>query len=165
MRPLSRSIQLDLLRSLANHYPSRHQGIWHEFGDVSEELIDANLHYLEEHGLLERGEFTVGHSARISLAPKITAVGMDFLADDGGLSAILGVVTIKLHDNTIKSLIEGKILESDLPPPEKQRYLDQLRDLPAETTKHLVLKLVDLGLEKGPAAIAAIGTFLSGQPG
>lgn len=85
---------------------------------------------------------------------------MDFLADDGGLSAILGVVTIKLHDDTIKALIEGRILQSDLPEPEKKRFLAQLRELPAETTKHLVLKLVDLGLDKAPTAIETIGTFL-----
>ena len=87
---------------------------------------------------------------------------MDFLADDGGLSAILGVVTIKLHDDTIKSLIESKILESDLPEPEKKRFLDHLRELPGEATKHLVLKLVDLGLEKAPTAIEVIGKVLMG---
>jgi DNA-binding PadR family transcriptional regulator len=159
MKQLDRSVQLDLLTALADHYPNRY-GIWKHFEHLSEQRIDANLAYLEEHGLLETGEMVIGRTATMRLEPKITAAGMDFLADDGGLSAILGVVTIKIHDDTIKSLVEGKILESDLPPPEKQRYLDQLRELPAETTKHLVLKLVDLGLEKGPAAISAIGTLL-----
>lgn len=81
------------------------------------------------------------------------------------MGAILGVVTIRLHDDTIKELIQAKILRSDLPETEKKRYLDQLRELPAETTKHLVLKLVDLGLEKGPEAIATIGTYLARIPG
>lgn len=131
----------------------------------SKEERRANLAHLAVHGLVELGEARLGDSLRIALAPKITAYGMDFLANDGGLSAILGVVTIKLHDGTIKSLIEAQIHKSDLLATEKKRYLDQLRELPAETTKHLALKLVDLGLEKGPAAIAAIGTFLSRLPG
>lgn len=90
----------------------------------------------------------------------ITAKGMDFLADDGGLSAVLGVVTIKLHDDTIKALIEARILASSLPEPEKKRLIDRLRELRAETTKHLVLKLVDLGLDKSQEAIELIGNIL-----
>ena len=158
---LDRALQHEMLTRLAEHYPNSWTDFHKHFprGDA-----DANVHYLEEHGLVVRMESQLGR-ARIVGSPQITAQGMDFLADDGGLSAVLGVVTIRLHDDTIKSLIEGRILESELPPPEKQRYLDRLRELPAETTKHLVLKLVDLGLEKGPAAIAAIGSFLSRQPG
>ncbi|WNB79610.1 MULTISPECIES: hypothetical protein [unclassified Stenotrophomonas] len=83
---------------------------------------------------------------------KITAKGMDFLAGDGGLGAILGVVTIKLHEETLRHLIEAKVLESDLPQTQKQRLLDQLRQLPAETTKHLATQLVDAGLKNWPAA-------------
>ena len=68
----------------------------------------------------------------------------------------MGVVTIKLHDDTIKALVEQRILASNMPEPEKKRLIDRLRDLSAETTKHLVLKLVDLGLEKSQDAIALI---------
>lgn len=117
----------------------------------------ANLVYLQQHNLVS---FRSAQDEDDDESAAITHHGIDFLADDGGLSAVLGVVTIKLHDDTIKQLIEAKILASDLPPQEKKRWTDQLRSLPAETTKHLVLKLVDKGLESGPAALAAIGTFL-----
>ena len=155
---LDRSLQLDLLKKLAEAYPNT--------TDVQRwesELPGAskNLAYLDEHGLCELKLLQALGGNKPFMA-RITAKGMDFLADDGGLSAILGVVTIKLHDDTIKSLIESKILQSDLPEPEKKRLLDQLRELPAETTKHLVLKLVDLGLEKAPTAIETIGKFLTG---
>lgn len=92
--------------------------------------------------------------------PKITARGMDFLADDGGLSAILGVVTVKLHEETLKELIGQKISESDLTAPEKSRLLDQLKSLPAKTGKHLTQKLVDAGLPNWPAALRAIESFV-----
>ena len=68
--------------------------------------------------------------------------------------------TVRLHDDTVKALIAERIKSSDLPPEEKKRWLDSLRELPGETTKHLVLKLVDLGLDQAPAAIAAIGKWL-----
>ena len=109
-----------------------------------------------QHGLVKiRGQLA-SEGSLIYQGGRITAKGIDFLADDGGLSAILGVVTIKLHDDTIKALVEQRILASNLPEPEKKRLIDRLRDLSAETTKHLVLKLVDLGLEKSQDAIALI---------
>jgi hypothetical protein len=47
---------------------------------------------------------------------KITSRGIDFLADDGGLAAILGVVTVKLHEETLKALLEAGV--DALPPPQ-----------------------------------------------
>lgn len=159
---LSRELQHTLLQRLCDAYP--------DAIDVQKWETDlpgttVNLAYLAEHGLCKVDFSQAISQVRVKpIRAKATAKGMDFLADDGGLSAILGVVTIKLHDGTIKALLESKILESDLPQPEKQRYLDQLRKLPAETTKHLVLKLVDLGLEKGSKAIEMIGTLLTNNP-
>lgn len=154
---LDRELQLELLKKLADSYP--------ETTDIQRweskfPGANINLAYLGEHGLCELRTIPA-LGGNHPFTARITAKGMDFLADDGGLSAILGVVTIRLHDDTIKLLIETKILQSDLPEPEKKRFLDQLRELPAETTKHLVMKLVDLGLEKGPQTIDTIGRFLS----
>ena len=156
---LDRQLQLNILKHYAAAYPGQTFERWTTFGD-DEQKIAANLFYLQEHGLISiAGKLAMDQSLAYQ-GGKLTAKGLDFLEDDGGLSAILGVVTIKLHDDTIKGLIESKIIASDLPQPEKQRYLDRLRELPAETTKHLVLKLVDLGLEKGTAAIDMIGRLL-----
>ncbi|HEX7908277.1 MAG TPA: hypothetical protein VF534_09345 [Paraburkholderia sp.] len=85
---------------------------------------------------------------------------MDFLADDGGLSAILGVVTVRLHEETLKELIGTQIAESDLPDPEKIRLLDQLKSLPAEAIKHLSLKLIDAGLSHWSSALPVIEQFV-----
>lgn len=162
---LNREVQRKILERLQEEYP-RHvlntQGttpdfFHHTFRDCAHSEVAANIKYLHEHGLVEWHPWSGQGSQEYA---RITAKGMDFLADDGGLSAILGVVTIKLHDDTLKSLIEAKIVESDLPQSDKRRWLDQLRSLPAETTKHLAMKLVDLGLANVPVAIAAIGPFL-----
>ena len=158
---LDREFQLELLRKYAHVYPNRTYENWKVLGH-DERKVAANLFYLQDHGLIQIAGQLSNEGSLIYQGGNITAKGMDFLADDGGLSAILGVVTIKLHDDTIKSLIENKILESDLPEPEKKRLLDQLRELPGAATKHLVLKLVDLGLEKAPTAIEVIGKVLMG---
>jgi hypothetical protein len=81
---------------------------------------------------------------------------MDFLADDGGLGAILGVVTIKLHDDTIRELIASKIMDAPLSQPDKQKLLDQLRALRGDSIKHLTMKLLDAGLENWTAALPVI---------
>lgn len=122
------------------------------------------IRYLEGHGLLEVSGPQYQEWPREAVSVRATSRAIDFLADDGGLSAILGVVTIKLHDDTIKALIEAKILASDLPPPDKQRFLARLRSLPADATKHVVMKLVDLGLDKSPDAISWLGKWLDNLP-
>ena len=123
--------------------------------------LSAELCYLHEHNLAEvTFSKEITRQIRPPIFAKLTAKGVDFLQQDGGLSAILGVVTIKLHDDTIKDLIESKIMASNLSQPDKHRYLDALRELPAETTKHLVLRLVDMGLKHGEEAISAIGKLM-----
>lgn len=44
--------------------------------------------------------------------------------------------------------------------PQKHKALDALRELPAESIKHLYLKVLDLGWDQAPGAIAAIGKLL-----
>lgn len=161
---LDRGMQLNILKRYADVYPNGVYEKWHTLGD-DEQTVAANLIYLQEHGLVKiRGQLA-SDGGLVYQGGSITAKGMDFLADDGGLSAILGVVTIKLHDDTIKALIEQRILASNLPDPEKKRLIDRLQELSAETTKHLVLKLVDLGLEKSQDAIELIGRAMEKSSG
>lgn len=158
MELLDRAFQRVLLQALADIYPEKTVPSALPGHGEGNRLI-VNAAYLTELGLMSAnfatldGRLTLGYS-------KITAKGMDFLADDGGLGAILGVVTIKLHEETLRHLIEAKVLESDLPQTQKQRLIDQLRQLPAETTKHLAMQLVDAGLKNWPAAFLLLRNAL-----
>lgn len=159
---LDRALQLTLLTKLADEYPDV---INIREMSLENPAVTPNLHYLAEHGLVDANQ-----DGDISLRKfqflhaRITAAGMDFLADDGGLSAILGVVTIKLHDETIRALIEAKILASDLPVEEKAGLLSALKDLPGEALKHLTTKLLDAGLANWPTALLAIQMYLQHAP-
>ncbi|WP_186107293.1 hypothetical protein [Burkholderia gladioli] len=160
---LDRQYQLELLQMMAERYPLSLdiREVIKTFDEVTERRYAATMTYLIEHGLATG---VVDYDANWNFSfgnPKITAHGMDFLADDGGLTAILGVVTVKFHDETLKAVIGQKIEESELPPADKRKWLDALRSLPAETTKHLTLKLVDAGLAHAPGALHAIQTYLS----
>ena len=110
---LDRAYQLELLELLATSYPQSFDiremaRVW---DDEQEQRYAANMIYLDEHGLVESA-IRFGIDGHMSMAlPRITARGMDFLADDGGLSAVLGVVTVKLHEDTLKELIGQRIAD------------------------------------------------------
>lgn len=158
---LDRKFQLELLIKLSEAFPSGFD--FDDGSDKSDEFkkkYAVNLVYLSEHGLIDvsirqnlSGSFQFGR-------PKITAKGLDHLENDGGLSAILGVVVVRLHDETVRNLVEMAIRSSELDQPNKQKLISQLRSLPGDSIKHLVLKLLDMALESGPAAIASIGKYL-----
>ena len=155
---LDRTFQRELLLASANEYPRAFA--LKDFG-TEERVLRVNVAYLDEHGLVA-ALYPNGHGRRaMPIGATITAKGIDFLSDDGGLSAILGVVTVRLHEETLKSLIELKIQESDLPPVEKTQYVEALRKLPGEATKHLALKLIDAGLSNWPVAMQALQTWLT----
>jgi hypothetical protein len=162
---LDRAYQRELLEKLATVYPEvlDNRSMLGSRGSEEGARYTANIAYLEQHGLV--AVQTTGESSKLKHwgLPCITARGMDFLADDGGLSAILGTVTVKLHEDTLKELIGQKVSESDLPAPEKNRLLDQLKSLPGDAIKHLTLKLVDAGLANWPTALQAIEHFVHAQ--
>ena len=45
---------------------------------------------------------------------KPTEKAFDFLAEDGGLSAVLGVVTVRLDSETLRELVSLKIDKADI---------------------------------------------------
>lgn len=159
MKLLNRDLQLDLLRKLSDTYPAQLSASDLGFENDDPALL-FNIAYLTEHGLVQAKLDGYFSGEKFLVAAGCTARGIDFLADDGGLSAVLGVVTVKIHDDTIKQLVAARIQASDLPEPEKQQMLDQLRELPAEATKHLALQLLDKALEAGPAAIEWLQNIL-----
>lgn len=157
---LNRQLQLQILQRASKAYPSNLKpGDLDLKGDTME--IVKNIHYLNDHGLLEcHFSGALGQPIKRPHSIKATHKGLDFLADDGGLSAILGVVTVKLHEETVRQLISQKIEYSDLPTEEKSSLLLAVRDLPGEAIKHLTTRLLDLGMDNLPSAIALIRTAL-----
>ena len=121
----------------------------------------ANLKYLEEYGLIKSGSFdTTLEGDYFIQSITITNKGLDLLADDGGLGAILNVVTVRFETETLRAILATKINQSDLTPENKKSMIDALEELPAESIKHLYLKVLDLGWDQAPGAIAAIKSML-----
>lgn len=111
-----------------------------------------HLCYLEELGLVKVSGVPL-HGFRAIHGVKITAKGIDFLADDGGVGAILSVVTIKIHEDSIRLLISQRIDASALAEGDKDSLKATLKSLPGEGLKHLMTKLVDASLDSLPKTI------------
>ena len=159
MMKLDREYQKKILRKLADSYPSYLNclGWLNQIVSEDKEKYAANMLYLEGHGLVKsRVQIGLSGDLLCPLPPEITSKGIDFITDDGGISAILGVVTIKFHEDTIRDIIEAKIMSSSMVPPDKRKFVDALRQLPGESIKHLTMRLLDLGLDNWQEALLAI---------
>lgn len=147
---LDREMQLAILTELSEVYPASIElDEKYEFGtDVYRKFV-ANLAYLEAHKLISEKSILMPNTAGdYNAQPALSAIthtGMDFLADDGGLSAILGVVTIKFEVDQFRTILESMVLSSNLPTERKQTIIDTLQDLPAESIKHLTTRILDVG--------------------
>src|SRR3546814_2251812 len=81
---------------------------------------------------------------------KITAKGIDFIADDGGLGAILHVQTIRLHEDSIRALLIKQVEASDVSQSVKERLVDKIKSMPADGIGTLTEKALEAGLKALP---------------
>lgn len=164
---IDREYQKELLEILMQQFPQPlGDDIFNEKYAADEDKFVANLLYLHWHGLVSKGIAEMATSSGIAYCPiaskiQITQRGIDFLQDDGGLGAILNVVTVKLHADTIRDLIESHIqMSGELAPDEKKAMTDHLKDLPAEGLKALLTGLIGKALDNAPEAIEMLKSML-----
>ncbi len=141
---LDREYQRKFLKELADAYP---QEVFYNDVKKAPDKWKAyeNYRYLKEHGLVEGRQIDFV-SGEISFSVKATAKGIDFI-NENGLSQILGVVTVKLHEDTIRDMIALRIQDSSLPKEKKSHLLSSLKSLPADAIRHLTMRLLDKGLD------------------
>ena len=159
---LDRKLQLQILEELKNHYPNE---VAAQRMDCFQEgqLFNGNIIYLEEHGLVtgktmdNRGLDNPGPQLVFA---KITADGLDFLEDDGGLGAILNKLTIKIDPEDLQTLIANRLDQEDITPEKKSEILKTIKSLPADGIKAVYTRLVNLGLDKTPDVIDLIQKLL-----
>lgn len=121
------------------------------------DTIAAEIRYLEQHGLIEK--------ARINFMGgppwhEITAQGIDFLSDDGGLSAVLGVITVRFEAETMRALLIARAEADDSEPTVREHVLAQLRALPASTIQQMSQAAVAEAIRQMPNAVRWLYTQL-----
>lgn len=161
---LDRGIQRQILEGLAENYPAPSYGIWGDFGiECDAATLLANVTYLVEHGLVLGGFVSRELTNPIGLAAAdlfvenettITAAGLDFLADDGGVSAILNTVTVRIDARQFTELLAARIEElPNLSPEEKITIAGELRKLPAKGAEKAIDKILDWVVDHAAEAL------------
>ncbi|WP_395495806.1 hypothetical protein [Acetobacter sp. KSO5] len=122
----------------------------------------VNLKYIADNDLCDAQIFESLVGINGWGGARITTRGLDFLRDDGGLSAQLGVVTVRLDADTLKALICTQIDKEDGEGEEKSAIKHAIQALPAESLKTLTSELVKSGLKNMPDLMHWLETaFLS----
>jgi len=131
---------------------------------LDEADIAISCIYLDEHELVaaEISQTLDSSMAESVVWAKITARGIDFIRDDGGLSAILGVVTVKLHEETIRDLLLGGVAASPAPEAEKSALREAIKKAPATAFNSVVQGLIGVAMSKGPEAVQFLANHFLG---
>lgn len=163
MLKFDRQKQYDLLKLLLDLHPVEpsHEEFRQMVALFENQLtLASNLIYLQEHRLVTAAVDMTRNEPFFYLNKlRITEKGIDFLENDGGLSAILNVQTIRFADSTIVAL-EDILLLSNLPEEQKKGLAAKLRELPADAIKHLTLQLLTKAALNPQAALHIIQTAL-----
>jgi len=159
---LNKELQMKILEECEKARPNRiilGKRIETEFGGM--DAFIAEVQYLQDIGLITGVNISYGvNDIVVNGVPRITTKGMNYLSKEETIWDELNVVTIKIHEDTIKKMIELKIDSSDLSPSHKKKLLDRLRELPASAIERLVFQLVDKGLENTPALLQMLKNSL-----
>ncbi|MBF0605712.1 MAG: hypothetical protein HQL07_18715 [Nitrospirae bacterium] len=152
---LDRTMQLEILRQCRNVYPDV------IYLDQNQQNNDrnhlGNTTYLYQHGLIT-GTTHNGDGGLLHFFDwiAITEKGLDFLEDDGGLSAILKTVTIKLDPGDLRTLLSSKVEKANLPGDQKKQLLNVIKSLPVEALKKITQDLLHQAVEHLPDAYRII---------
>lgn len=161
---LDRELQRKLLEELREHYPAPHYTNRMAHLHTNPRHLMANAAYLIEHDLVA-GELRMTSSGGGDFMPTrlvLTAKGLDFLEDDGGLTAILGTLTVRLHADSIRDLLVARIEAAEMEDSVKSQLIAQVKSLPAKGLESMVAGLAKEGLARLPNAIQWLQTSLTG---
>nr|WP_313378958.1 hypothetical protein [Moraxella sp.] len=156
---IDRDLQNRILTDLSNVYPK-----WADITDIDEyyqQLDDrtliANLKYLAQNELITECIDITTDGMYILQPTEITHTGLDFLADDGGLRAILNAVTVKIDPSQMAQLLKAI---AEMPEAEQKTLLDSIKEAPSKAVETMVEKSVEKGFDNLPAwAALAIAAF------
>lgn len=109
------------------------------------EKVMFHLVYLREHGLIEFGRDAAGFAIRPEVV-RITARGIDFLAEDGGPSAILNAKNVKFDVENVRSLVEAGLLRTNVPEEKQGALKKAIMEAPGTVLQAAVSKMVEKGM-------------------
>ncbi|MBI6486118.1 hypothetical protein ETG59_07370 [Proteus mirabilis] len=162
MLGFNRVLQLRILEVAVQDYPNTIQpeNIPTDLSDIDNDILLKNIAYLSEEEMITGGVIDVmaGAFPELTLV-KATRHAVNLLTEEGSISTSLKVITVRLHDETLNEIRD--FITLNVPDPEERKgYLQRLKELPADATKHIVLQLLGKGLNQIPDAVQWLQTVL-----
>ena len=154
---LNRDMQNAILEEVAKVYPEWLHVKYSQY--IDDPSYIKNGFYLEEHRLVELRELTA--ESRQFFQIKITAEGLDFIEEDGGLSAILNVVTVKFDVDTVKQMMLECLDENNISSEERGVLEEALSIASEETLKEIFQGLIQQGLKSIPNIIGYLSNAIN----
>lgn len=147
MYKFDRKLQKFILQKCIDIYPN--YTFWKQFPpeimDYGDDVLSANIMYLSEHGLIAIRNRTSDDPYSFLDNMRATQKGIDFILNDGGLSAILNVTTIKFHRDAVV-VLEDLIAISNMSEKDKEEAKSTLSELSSEALKTVVQTAITAGL-------------------
>ncbi len=138
---LDRHLQLAILTALQDIYPDALL-VQDLPGYSPDRHFMGNMLYLKEHNLISGGDIREPGQCRSMIDAEITREGLDFLEDDGGLSAILNQHIIRLERADIITLLLDNHGVAGGEEQQCKLTRERLERIPIDTLKNFVKRVV-----------------------
>lgn len=154
MDKFDRNLQREILKCCIDAYPNAIRDLGDDYrcdaiSSSPKDKLIANLFYLSGHNLItiNPGKSVIDEDSTYSIldSAEITCRGIDFMQNDGGLSAILNVQTIKFHREAVV-VLEDLIAMSNMNDEQKEKAKSTLGELSTEALKTVVQAATTAGL-------------------
>lgn len=130
------------------------------FGGIDRETLFRSLSYLGAHGYIQNHCQQMLDNSWTWGGVELTATGLDYLSEDGGLTAEEKIITVKLDEGTIKALMCSAVERSSAPDAEKTTLKQRIKSMGSSALKDLIPDLLSKGIESTPDLIQWLGTAL-----
>lgn len=152
---LDRTLQGRVLDRLAPLFPAGLQ-VWDLLEDEHRGAVAAALIYLEQHRLVTIDWMDDPDGDRTPVFATISALGLDFLSEDGGLRAFRDRKAVRLKEADLRELLTGRIRHCEEDEVGRERLIEALARLPNEGLRDIALDLIRLGLANHAVAIGMV---------
>jgi len=163
---LNRKLQYQILTSLQSVYPDS-MLVQELPGFSHDRQFMGNLFYLQEHDLIQGGDIREPGRCRSMVDAQITRLGLDFLADDGGLASMLGSFTLRFSSSEIIETIEASLYSDEVDEHIRQNIVDSLKVMDPAVIREIVQSLIRSSAGAHVELLSPCGSApaATGQPG
>jgi hypothetical protein len=155
---MDRDLQREILEGLRESYPD--EVSFREIPGSEHPHFTGNLYYLAEQELVEAEILRTARGREVKNA-RITADGLDFLEDDGGLEAVRQSMTLRLAEDQVKEILYRRIDKSSGDKAKKEELKGRVEELSGDLFRQYLVGLLEQVLNNSMDPVPMIENSLS----